>query len=166
MTYPTNGPYIELYKANKKLCAIIALDQGKSHSTALLGKTKSEDFPNGLAHELVVQVKNANKPSDTSAMIELETELDKFQLKGARDFYNDVVGVLDKYEVTKTDQELFMPMACKNHDTSYARLILDKLKSDFDGLCNSISEIQRLTKSGSKRGAGEKEVHLASVEGD
>jgi hypothetical protein len=90
-------------------------------------------------------------------------------LKGARDFYNDVVGVLDKYEVTKTDQELCMLMARKNNDTSYARLILDELKSsspDFDGLCNSVSEIQRLTKSGSKRSTGEKEVHLASVEGD
>jgi hypothetical protein len=60
-------------------------------------------------------------------------------------------------------------LARKNHDTSYARLILDELKSsstNFDGLCNSISEIQRLTKSRSKRSTGEKEVHLASVEGD
>ncbi len=56
-----------------------------------------------------------------------------------------MVGVLDKYEVTKTDQELCMLMACKNHDTSYARLVLDELKSsspNFDRLCSSISEIQ------------------------
>ncbi len=72
-------------------------------------------------------------------------KLDKLQLKGARDFYNDVVGVLDKYEVTKTDHELCTLMAHKNQDTSYARLILDELKSkipNFDGLCNSVSEIQ------------------------
>jgi hypothetical protein len=53
-----------------------------------------------------------------------------------------MVGVLDKYEVTKTDQVLCMLMARKNHNMSYARLILDELKSrssDFDGLCNSIS---------------------------
>jgi hypothetical protein len=152
VTDPANAILIELYKANKKLCAIIALGQGKSHGIALLGKTKSDDFPNGLAYEFVAKAKKANKPSDASAMIELEAELDKLQLKGARDFYNDVVGVLDKYEVTKTDQELCMLMARKNNDTSYARLILDELKSsspDFDGLCNSVSEIQRLTKSGS-----------------
>ena len=68
-----------------------------------------------------------------------------------------MVGVLDKYEVTKTDQELCMLMAQKNHDTSNA---------DFDGLCNSVSEIQRLMKSGNKRSSGEKEVHLAFIEGD
>ena len=149
VTNPTNGPLVELYKANKMLCAITVLGQGKSHSIALLGKTKSDDFPNGLAHKFVVKAKKANEPSDASAMIKLEVELDKLQLKGARDFYNDVVRVLDKYEVTKTDQELCMLMARKNHDTSYARLILDKLKSpspDFDGLCNSISEIRRLKK--------------------
>ena len=111
VTNPTNGPLVELYKANKKLCAIIALGQGKSHGIALLGKTKSSEFPNGLAHEFVAKAKKANKPSDASAMIELEAELDRLQLKGARDFYNDVVRVLDKYEVTKTDQELCMLMA-------------------------------------------------------
>ena len=111
VTNPTNGPLVELYKANKKLCAIIALGQGKSHGIALLGKTKSEDYPNGLAFEFIEKAKKANKPSDASAMIELEVELEKLQLKGARDFYNDVVGVLDKYEVTKTDQELCMLMA-------------------------------------------------------
>jgi hypothetical protein len=117
VTNPTNGPLVELYKANKKLCATIALGQGKSHGIALLGKTKSDHFPNGLACEFVVKAKKANKLSDASAMIELEVEEDKLQLKGARDFYNDVVGVLDKYKVTKTDHELCMLMAPKNHDT-------------------------------------------------
>jgi hypothetical protein len=102
-------------------------------------------------------------------MIKLEIELEKLQLKGARDFYNDVVGVLDKYEVTKTDHKLIMLMARKNHDTSYARLILDELKSaspDFDELCNSVSEIQRLTRSGNRGRTGDKEVHLSSVDGE
>jgi len=102
-------------------------------------------------------------------MIELELELEKLQLKGARDFYNDVVGVLDKYEVTKMDHELIMQMAKKNHVTSYAWLILDNLKSerpDFYGLCNSVSEIQRLTRSRNKTRTGDKEVHLSSVDGD
>ena len=48
------------------------------------------------------------KPSDKSTVIELEVELDRLQLKGARDFYNKVVGVMDKYEVTKTDRKLCM----------------------------------------------------------
>ena len=116
---PTNVPLVELYKANKKLCAIITLGQGKSHGIAQLGKAKSNDYPNGLAHEFVAKATKANKPSDMSTMIKLEFELEKLQLKGVRDFYNDVVGVLDKYEVTKMDHDLCMLMANKNHNTSY-----------------------------------------------
>ena len=44
-------------------------------------------------------------------MIKLEIELERLQLKGTRDFYNDMVGVLDKYEVPKTDHKLCMLMA-------------------------------------------------------
>jgi hypothetical protein len=142
---PTNMPLVELNKANKMLCAIIALGQGKSHGIALLGKMKNNDYPNGLAYEFVAKAKKANKPSDASAMIELEIELERLQLKGARDFYNDVVGVLDKYEVTKTDHKHCMLMARKNHDTSSTRLILDKLKSDspyFDELKGQVSHIK------------------------
>ena len=46
VTDPGNSSLVELYKANKKLCTIIMLGQGKSHGIALLGKTKSDDFPN------------------------------------------------------------------------------------------------------------------------
>ena len=41
------------------------------------------------------KAKKANKPSDTSAVIEMDVELDCLQLKGTREFYNDVVGILD-----------------------------------------------------------------------
>jgi hypothetical protein len=122
VTNPTNMPLVELYKANKMLCAIIVLGQGKSHGIALLGKTKNDDYPNGLAYEFVAKAKKANKPSDASTMIELEIELEKLQLKGTRDFYNDVVGVLDKYEVTKTDHELLM-LYCMNH--TWISVIID-----------------------------------------
>ena len=57
------------------------------------------------------KAKKANKPSDASAMIEMDVELDCLQLKGAREFYKDVVGILDKFEVTKSDHDLCMLMA-------------------------------------------------------
>ena len=105
---PTEAPLVELCKANKKLCAIIVLGQGKSHGIALSGKMKSEDFSNGLAHEFVAKAKKANKPSDASAIIKLEVELEKLQLKGTRDFYNDVVGVL----TSTRSQRLIKSCAC------------------------------------------------------
>jgi hypothetical protein len=55
------------------------------------------------------------------------------------DFYNEVVGVMDKHEVTKTDRKLCMLIAYKNQEASYARLILKGQKStspDFNRLCN------------------------------
>jgi hypothetical protein len=145
------------------------LGQGKSHRMALLVKTKTDDYPNGLAWEFINKAKKANKPSDASAMIEMDIELDQVQLKGARDFYNNVVRVLDKYEVKKSDPKLCMLMARKNQEASYVKLILDELKlnsPDFDRLCNDVSEIQRLTRSGNKGCMHDKEVNLSSVEGE
>lgn len=51
------------------------LGQSKSHGMAFPGKTKSDDFPNGLAW-VVSKAKKVNRPSDASAVIELEVELD------------------------------------------------------------------------------------------
>ena len=75
ITRPDNQTLVDLSKVNKKLCAIIALGQGKSHGMALLSKTKHDDFPNGLVWEFIEKAKKANKPSDASAVIELDIEL-------------------------------------------------------------------------------------------
>jgi hypothetical protein len=99
ITKSNNQGLTELYQANKKLCAIIVLGQGKSHGMALLGKTKNDDFPNGLSWEFIDKTKKANTSLNASAMIEMGVELDGLQIKDARDFYNNVVSVMDKYEV-------------------------------------------------------------------
>ena len=54
------------------------------------------------------KAKKANKPPDASAMIEMDVELDCLQLKGAREFYNNTAGILDKFKVTKSDHNLCM----------------------------------------------------------
>ena len=146
---------------------IIALGQGKSHGWVLLSKTKSDNYPNGIAHKFMETTKKANKPYDKGAGIKLDLDLIQLQLKGMREFYNDVVGVMDKHEVTKTDHELGMLMACKNLDVLYVVLILDKLKSNsshFERVCSHASKIQYLTQSGTTGHGYEKEVHLPSVD--
>jgi hypothetical protein len=45
MSIPTNLPLVELYKANKKLCTIIALGQGKSHVLPCWGRPNMMIFP-------------------------------------------------------------------------------------------------------------------------
>ena len=74
-------------------------------------ETKSDAYPNGLACELVAKAKKANKPSGASITVQSQIELEKLQLKCTRDFYNDVVGVLNKDKVTKTVHRLCMLMA-------------------------------------------------------
>jgi hypothetical protein len=48
VTRPENLILVDLYKANKKLWAIIMLGHGKSHGMAIHSKTNSDDYPNGL----------------------------------------------------------------------------------------------------------------------
>lgn len=51
------------------------------------------------------QTKKAYTLSESSDVIELEVELESLHLNCAKDFYNDIVGVMDKYEVTKTNHD-------------------------------------------------------------
>ena len=84
-------------------------------------KTKSDDYLNGLLWEFMRKAKKVNKPFDASAVIELDVELDRPQLKlkDMRDLCNQVDGVKDKYEVTKTNPELCMLMVHKNQEALY-----------------------------------------------
>ena len=54
---PENLTLVDLYKANEMLYAIVTLGQGKNHRMALLSKTKSEKYPNGLLSEYVSKAK-------------------------------------------------------------------------------------------------------------
>jgi hypothetical protein len=58
---PENQIWVDFCKANKKLCTIIVLGQGKSHSMALLGKTKNDEFPNGKTWEFIEKTKTGQQ---------------------------------------------------------------------------------------------------------
>jgi hypothetical protein len=92
------------------------LGRGKGHGLAIPSKTKNDKCPNGLVCEFVSKAKKANKSSDESTVIKIDAELDQLGLKGTRDFYNKVVGVITKHEVTKTNHELCRLMSCKNYE--------------------------------------------------
>ena len=76
LTKPDNQALVNLYKTDKKLCTIIVLCQGNSHGIAPLSKTKNDDDPNRLTWEFIEKTKKADKPSDASAIIEMDVELD------------------------------------------------------------------------------------------
>ena len=167
-----------LYKANKRICAIITLGQGSDHGLAMMEKTKSPDFPQGLAWKFVNAAMKKNKPNDTTAEMELDAALDKLQFRQAGTFYNDVVSVCARFDIHKSETDLIKLLAKKQLSASYAKMVLDHLKGtthDLDTLCTEIGEIQRLTKqvhesksngNNNQKSAKEKETVLASAEGE
>ena len=160
-----------LYRQNKRACAIMVLGQTSDHGLAIITKTKTADHPHGLAFEFIETMKRKNKPKDTSAEIEMEAELHNVKFQGANDYYNDIVAVTSRYEVTKSDTDLIKIMSTKVASTVFADKILMHLDNtgpdDLKMLCNDIAKIQRLARATGKlnRDNGGKETNLASAEG-
>ena len=95
-------------------------------------------------------MKKKNKPKNASDEIEMDGELDKISFGTAQDYYNDVVAVIARYDVKKTDAELIKLMAKKVSNAMFSKLIIESLNQssgqDFETICNETNEIQRLTK--------------------
>ena len=160
-----------LYRQNKRACAIMVLGQTSDHGLAIITKTKTANQPHGLAFEFIETMKRKNKPKDTSAEIEMEAELHNVKFQGANDYYNDIVAVISRYEVTKSDTDLIKIMSTKVQSTVFADKILMHMDNtsldDLETLCNDIAKIQRLARLTGKlnRDNGGKETNLASAKG-
>ncbi len=83
----------KLYLANKRILAIMTLGMTSSHGLAVIQKTVSMDFPQGKAYRVIEILKQKCKPSDVSAEIELDQELEKVKFNNAIDYYSDIIGV-------------------------------------------------------------------------
>ena len=92
-TDPVELAKLKLYKANKRICAIIVLGQKSDYGISVVKKTKSKDFPQGVAYRIIEILKKRNKPSDVMAEIELRNALEKVKFKYANDYYRDVTMV-------------------------------------------------------------------------
>ncbi len=57
---PENQELIDVYQANEKLCAVIALELGISHGMMFLCLTKIDDYPIGLLSEFVSMADKGN----------------------------------------------------------------------------------------------------------
>ncbi len=164
-----------LYNANKRMCALIVLGQDSDHGLAMMKRTSTSDNPHGNSMRFMQLAENKNKPSDASAEIEMDAELEKIKFFNANEYYNDVVAVQARFEVTKTEMDLVKVMAKKVTNETYAKMIVDHLDAhattpcDLEELCDKISKIQRLTKakggSGENKKKNEKEVQLAAADG-
>ena len=162
---------ISLYKQNKRMTAIMVLGQQSDHGIAMVDNTKCDDHPGGLAFKVIQAMKVKHKPKDTSAEINLDTDLDKIEFARAEDFYNDVVAVCARYEVKKSQTDLVKLLAKRVTSSVYAKMIIDHLNQgsthhSLERICADIKEIQRLTKAnglGPAKPKG-KEVQLVGAE--
>ena len=59
-------------------------------------KTKSDDYPQGVACLILEILRDKNKPKDVTAKIMLKKELEKVQFKYGNDYYKDVISVTER----------------------------------------------------------------------
>ena len=167
---------VKIYKANKRICAIITLGQKSDYGISVIRKTKSKDFPQGVAYHIIEILKKKNKPSDVMVEIELRSALEKVKFKYVNDYYRDITGICPQFEVALSETELIKIIAKQVKDSSYMDKIVTHLKAstadDLEELCNAISKNQQLAgivggsdnNSGGKGGDNhKKEVQLAST---
>lgn len=164
---------IAKFEMNKKVMAMIVLGQESAQGMAAINKTKTVGTGGhiyGVAHKVVSSIKSKYVPSDSSAEIDLENELEKIKFRSsANTYYIEAINVSSRYSVMKSDKEMIKIMSKKVRNSTYSKMILDELKKtnpNFETLCEEITTVQRLQKStpSGSEAKEEKEVHLTSNE--
>eukprot|EP00970_Alexandrium_tamarense_P017649 scaffold10388_cov100-Alexandrium_tamarense.AAC.1 len=142
---------INLYKQNRRMCAILKLGQESDHGLAIVKKSVSVDHPNGLAWKIVKHLTDKYRPNDVAARIQMTNALKKLKFGDANKYYNDVVGVCAKFNVVKSETQMIEIMADAVTDPVYSQMVLRHLESsdddDLEQLCLEMSKLQRITKT-------------------
>ena len=163
---------INLYKQNRRMCAILKLGQESDHGLAIVKKSVSVDHPNGLAWKIVQHLMDKYRPNDVAARIQMTNALKKLKFGDANKYYNDVVGVCAKFNVVKSETDLIEIMADAVTDSVYSQMVLRHLESsdadDLEQLCLEMSKLQRITKTSEQvpEDKKQKEVQLATTDGN
>ena len=160
-----------LYKSNLKLMATLVMGQDSDLGMAMIEKTKTVDFPSGVAWMVLAAMRKKCKPCDATAEIQMEQEIEGLGFTLARKYYQDVIGVQARYNVQVTDTVIIKKMVRKVADPVYVQLIILHLAGtthDLEQLCEQIDAIQSLTKVRSgianARSESGKETALAGAE--
>ena len=127
-------------------------------------------FPHGVAFTIVEAMRLKHTPKDMIAKIKMDTDLEQLVFKKVEDFHTQVLSVMAKYKIQKTEAECIELLAKKVQNPTYAKMIIDHLEGmshNLEKICTDIAKIQRLTRTmGPKSDTKpDKEVQLASVEG-
>ncbi len=167
-----NSVLRNLWTANRRMSAIFTLGQESQQGLASLRKTKTVEFPHGKVFQALLQIKAKCQPSDLTAEVELEEELENVKFHSASDYYKSFVNIQSKYDVIISETDQVKMLAKKCNSQTFSKMIMDHLNdttipNSLETICSDIGKIQRLAKTGSGGGqkGGEKEVHLAQADG-
>ena len=81
------------------MVATIVLGQASDHGLVVVKKTKTTDNPSGFAWKSIDAMKKKSKPSNATAEIALDNDLDDIKFTSAKRYYNDVIAVTARYDV-------------------------------------------------------------------
>ena len=144
------------WTVNWRISAIFALSQESLQGLAALWKTKTVDFLHGKVYQALQQIKTKCQPSDLTAEVELEEELENVKFHNASDYYKSFVTIQSKYDaiILETDQVKLLAKKCNSQ--TFLKMIMDHLNdtnipNSLETTCSDIGKIQRLTKTGSGR---------------
>ena len=75
------------------------LGQASDHGLVVVEKTKTTDNPSGFAWKSIDSLKKKSKPSNATAEIGLDNDLDDIKFTSAKKYYNDVIAMTARYDV-------------------------------------------------------------------
>ena len=161
---------IELYKMNKRLCAIIVLGQDSDHRLVAMDGTVIAGLqPHGRAYKFLKVLNSKYKPKDASTKISLSSSLRAVQFKMANDYFNDVMSVLARFNIRVSQTKLIKIMAEQvKGESAINHLKLSPADHSLEVLCDEIAQVQCLLKASGGNDPslkGQKEVNLTSTDG-
>ena len=72
------------------MVATVVLGQASDHGLAVVEKTKTTDNPSKFAWKSIDAMKKKSKPSNATAEIALDNDLDDIKFTSAKKYYKDV----------------------------------------------------------------------------
>ena len=86
----------------------------------MINKYKSNNFSHGMAFTIVDAMRLKHTPKDMTAKIKMDADLEQLVLKKAKDFHTQVLSVMAKYKIQKSESEYVELLAKKVQNPTYA----------------------------------------------
>ena len=110
----------------------------------MINKYKLEIFPHGVVFTIVEVMTLKHTPKDTPDKLRMNAELEQLVFRKAKNFHTQILSVMAKFGILKTERECFELLAKKVQNPRHAKMIIDHLDGsnyDLKKLCTEIAKI-------------------------